>query len=71
MNNGDLEIEFLFEPDEWDHDFGLGLDAFLDCIGGCFKQGINGRISDTVKKADELLYRAKIVKNRVVCEKTD
>ncbi len=37
-------------------------------IGGCFKPVVNGRISDTVKKADEMLYRAKIVKNKVVCE---
>lgn len=40
-------------------------------IGGCFKADINGRISDTIKKADEMLYRAKTVKNKVVCEKAE
>jgi putative two-component system response regulator len=55
---------------------GITIDEYPDIkitvsIGGCFKQGINGRISDTVKKADAMLYRAKTVKNRVVCEKTE
>jgi hypothetical protein len=39
VDDGDLQIQFLLEADERDHDFGLGLDPFSWCIGGGFEHG--------------------------------
>jgi hypothetical protein len=39
VDDGDLQIQFLLEADERDHDFGLGLDALLVRIGGGLEHG--------------------------------
>ena len=46
MNDGDLQIQFLLEADERDHDFGFGLETFLRCIGGGFEHSASLHASD-------------------------
>src|SRR5262249_7452756 len=45
-NDGHLEIEFLFEANQRDHDFRTGLDASLDRVGSSFENGTSLHAGD-------------------------
>ena len=66
MDDLDLEIEFLLEADERDHDFRLHLDAFLLDLGGGFEDGAglhlgDFRIDDAEAAAAEAEHRVELV----------
>ena len=46
MDDLDLEIELLLEPDERDHDLGLHLDLLLRHVGGGFEDGAGLHLGD-------------------------